>query len=326
VATECKAGTPLPPAATCTLTAVFQPVTNLSNGVLSLPFDESITLTSNSLAVPQQSISLSGNEIAPTTASPVFSLPGGTYPSAQTLTLTDATPGAVIYYTTNGTVPTTASKRYVGPIPVTSISSISALAVASGDYPSAVVTVSYLIQMPAATPTFSYPSGKYTTQVTVAISDNTPKAAIYYTLNGTTPVPGKSALYSSPITISNSVTLNAVAVALPDFTVSATGSATYTLAAVAPVLSPPAGTYAASQQVTITSATPTALIFYTTNGLVPTASSTRYTGPITVAKSEQIRAIALETGFTPSPVVSANYTINKGSGKWIALLWNASEV
>ena len=239
----------------------------------------------------------------------MFSLPSGTYPSAQTLTLTDATPGAAIYYTTNGTLPTTASQRYVGPIQLTSIGSISAFAVASGDYPSPVVTASYVIQTPAATPTFSYPSGKYSTELTVAISDKTPNAAIYYTFNGTTPIPGKSALYSRPITFGQSVTVQAVAVALPDFTLSAIGSATYSFAAAAPVLSPPAGTYAASQQVTISSATPTALIFYTTNGSVPSASSTKYTGPITVAKSEQVRAIAIETGFTPSPVVSANYTI-----------------
>lgn len=309
VATECKAGAPLPPGATCTLTAVLQPATRLSNGVLSLPLSESITVTSNSLTVPQQSISLSGTEIASTTATPVFSLPGGTYPSAQTLTITDATSGAAIYYTTNGTLPTTASKRYAGPISVASIESISAFAVASGDYASPAVTASYVIQMPAATPTFSYPSGQYTTELKVAISDATPKAAIYYTFNGTTPIPGKSPLYSGPITFAQSVTVKAVAVALPDFTPSATASVAYTFVAVAPVLSPPAGTYAAPQQVTITSATPTALIFYTTNGSAPTANSTRYTGPITVGKSELLRVIALETGFTPSPVVSASYTI-----------------
>ena len=309
VATECKAGAPLPPAATCTLTAVFQPATPLRNGALYLPFNESITITTNSLTAPQESISLTGTEIAPSTASPVFSLPGGTYPSAQTLTLTDATPGAAIYYTTNGTTPTTASKRYAGPIPVTTIGSISAFAVASGDYASPVVTASYLIQMPAATPTFSYPSGNYSTQFTLVISDKTPKATIYYTLNGATPIPGKAAIYSGPVNIRQSETVKAVAAALPDFTVSAAASATYTFAAAAPQFSPPAGTYAASQQVTISSKTPTATIFYTTNGSAPTSSSSKYTGPITVAKSGQLRAIALETGFTPSPVVSASYTI-----------------
>jgi len=309
VPTECKAGTPLPPAATCTLTAVFQPATGLRNGALSQTFNESIAVTTNSLGGTQQSVGLSGTEIASTTASPVFSLPGGTYPTAQKLTLTDATPGASIYYTTDGTVPTTASKRYVGPIAVTSIGSISALATAGGDYPSPVVTASYLIQMSAATPTFSYSSGTYSTQITVAIRDKSPKAAIYCTFNGTTPIPGKSTLYTGPFTLRNSLTLNAVAVALPDFTVSAMGSATYTFIAAAPVFSLPAGTYATSQLVTISSPTPTALIFYTTNGSVPNASSTKYTGPITVGKSEQIRAIALETGFTPSPVVSESYTI-----------------
>jgi uncharacterized repeat protein (TIGR03803 family) len=37
-----------------------------------------------------------------TTAAPVFSLPAGLYPLPQTVTITDATAGATIYYTTNG--------------------------------------------------------------------------------------------------------------------------------------------------------------------------------------------------------------------------------
>jgi hypothetical protein len=51
-----------------------------------------------------------------TAATPTFSLAAGTYTSAQTVALSDATTGATIYYTTNGAGPTTSSTEYLSPI------------------------------------------------------------------------------------------------------------------------------------------------------------------------------------------------------------------
>jgi hypothetical protein len=45
-------------------------------------------------------------------ATPTISLPTGTYAGAQQVTLTDSTPGSTIYYTTDGTVPTSSSPAY----------------------------------------------------------------------------------------------------------------------------------------------------------------------------------------------------------------------
>jgi hypothetical protein len=52
-----------------------------------------------------------------------------------------------------------------------------------------------------------------------------------------------------------------------------------------------------------------AAIYYTTNGQQPTTSSNKYTGPISVSSSEVVQAIAIEAGFTDSPVAVANYEI-----------------
>jgi hypothetical protein len=68
----------------------------------------------------------------PPAATPVMQPPSGTYAGAQTITLTDATPNASIYYTTNGAAPGTSSTLYTGPLQITHSQSIQAIAVAPG--------------------------------------------------------------------------------------------------------------------------------------------------------------------------------------------------
>jgi len=111
--------------------------------------------------------------------------------------------------------------------------------------------------------------------------------------------------------------LAASALALPGFN---TGASAFdfhaaapqvkTVGIAAPTFSPAGGTYAAAQTVRLTSATPGAVMCYSTNGIAPnSASCTRYTGPITVAKSEIVKAIAVASGRV-SGTSSATYTIN----------------
>jgi hypothetical protein len=82
---------------------------------------------------------------APTAAAPTFSPTAGNYASAQTVTISDLTAGATIYYTANGTTPTTSSAVYVGAITVASTETLKAIAVASGYSTSAVATATYTI-------------------------------------------------------------------------------------------------------------------------------------------------------------------------------------
>jgi hypothetical protein len=97
----------------------------------------------------------------------------------------------------------------------------------------------------------------------------------------------------------------------PHFTFTVGGSST-TVAA--PTFSPPGGTYSAAQTVTISSATSGATIRYTVDGSTPTASSTLYSGPISVPNSRTVNAIALKSGSTTSAVSSASYTIGTQAG------------
>jgi len=91
-----------------------------------------------------------------TVTTPTFSPTGGTYTTSQTVTVSEATAGAKIYYTTNGTTPTTASSVYSGPITIPATpatETIQAIAVATGDANSAVASAVYTINPPPATAT-----------------------------------------------------------------------------------------------------------------------------------------------------------------------------
>ncbi len=78
-------------------------------------------------------------------ATPTFSPGGGTYTSAQSVTIASATSGATIKYTTNGSTPTSSSATYTGAIQVSSATTIKAIAIKSGMTDSAVATASYTI-------------------------------------------------------------------------------------------------------------------------------------------------------------------------------------
>ena len=160
-------------------------------------------------------------------STPTFSPGAGTYATSQSVTISDSTPGATIYYTTNGTTPTTSSSVYSGPIAVSSTETIESIAAASGYSSSSVASATYTINTTPATPTFSLAPGTYTSTQTVSISDGTPGATIYYTTNGTTPTTS-STEYTGAITVSSTETVEAVAT-VGDPTMSAVASATYVI-------------------------------------------------------------------------------------------------
>jgi len=77
-----------------------------------------------------------------------------------------------------------------------------------------------------------------------------------------------------------------------------------------PTFSASSGDLAPEARVTISSATPDAAIFYTTDGWTPTEASTRYTGPIAIRADTRLQAIAIAPGKLPSAIAEADYTVN----------------
>jgi hypothetical protein len=250
-----------------------------------------------------------------TVETPTFSPVAGTYNVVQSVTITCATAGAAIHFTTDGSTPTATSPTYATAVPVATTTTIKAIATATGKTDSAVASATYTLQ--AGTPVISPAAGTYATAQSVTISGATPGAAIHYTINGSTPT-STSPTYATAIALpvgatAATTTIKAIALAT-GFADSAVASSTFVIdpnatPAAAPTFSPPAGTYALAQTVTLSAATAGTTIYYTTDGSTPTAASTVYTTPVPVAASLTIKAIASGGGHTPSTVASAAYVL-----------------
>ncbi|MGA3130153.1 MAG: kelch repeat-containing protein [Terracidiphilus sp.] len=117
-------------------------------------------------------------EAIPPTPTPAFSLAAGTYQGSQTLTITDAINGAVIYYTTDGTIPTTSSPTYTGAITLNKTSTVQAIAVAAGRSQSLIRFAEYIVTAQTA----------ITWEPPAPITYGTPLSSVE--LNATTSIPG----------------------------------------------------------------------------------------------------------------------------------------
>ncbi|KAA6457574.1 hypothetical protein DYQ86_22370 [Acidobacteria bacterium AB60] len=138
---------------------------------------------------------------------------GGTFSSVQTVTMTEAIPGATIYYLASGVFNTAGYVPYTGPISLSTggIESISAYASETGYFPSTTTTVTFNLNFPKApAPVISPSGGVFAGPQTVTITDSAPGVTIYYTTDGTSPSVN-STVYSGPITVSTSGTIAAIA-------------------------------------------------------------------------------------------------------------------
>jgi len=272
-----------------------------------------------------------------TTATQVmFSKTPGTYPVSTPLTvsLSTLTRSASICYTTNGTTPTwtdTSAPYSENPIMTcngtvgtsvsvsadTTIKAVAGGATEAGApfTSSPVSSAAYNFKLVAPTltaPVLTAGSAYSQTPQSVSITDASNPAAA--TINYCTAAMGGTCIPSTPvagaITISVDTIVRAQAVGT-GYVSSEITQQVYKVVPAAPAFSSPSGMYAKPLTVTISdTASPTASIFYTTNGSTPTISSTPYTGGITLTQSAVVKAIAVYAGGTPSSVASVVYNIH----------------
>lgn len=253
---------------------------------------------------------------------PIIEPATGTYYADQTVTITDATNNAVIYYTTDGTDPTTSSTQYNGSFTVPYVAggstTVKAIAVITQDDEqtiSEVASETYTWGTPSVT---IHPDSRFTTDesMTVTLTGTPADATIYYTTDGSTPSATNGTEYTGAFTVDlndvgDQVTVRAVAVY--NNVSSNVASATYTrvdhlIDVATPFFSPLQDhIYYGDQTLEIGCTTPNADIYYEiveVSGEVapdaasvedPTHTSRYYDGtpiPMTAGNSYYVKAIA----------------------------------
>lgn len=144
---------------------------------------------------------------------PDFSLASGDYYYGTNLVIT-STNAKKIYYTTDGTNPTTNSTEYTNPITITSPMTIKAFAVDDVDEPTVVISRSYTIKKPDS-PLFSTPAGTVNqgTNVTISVKEG---CVIKYTTDGSDPLTSGTVITTTTnsliVPINETMTIRAIAI------------------------------------------------------------------------------------------------------------------
>ncbi len=251
---------------------------------------------------------------------PVASVASGSVVPGKQVELTSdvsSEKNAAIYYTTDGSTPTTSSTLYTGAITVTPPMTIKAIAVAGGYITSYPAEYTYT-QIDTAVPVISVSDiagGK-----SVAITCATDGVDIYYTMNGNTPTVSSSK-YSQPITLTSEGTVTVKAIAVKSgYANSAAASQTVTLTkTAAPEASQPSGEIAKGTAITLSTSTAGAAIYYTTDGSTPTLESNIYSGAISVEGAVTIKAAAAANGYIMSDVAEFSYTVPQAAAPTITV-------
>jgi hypothetical protein len=266
---------------------------------------------------------------APTlTGSPAGPYSGNT---SVTVTITGADDSGIaptLYYTTDGTTPTTSSTSAAGTktLTFTGTTTLKVFAVDNLGLASAVVSNTYTINK-SPTVTFS-PAGPYTAiasvNVTVTGADDSGIApTLYYTTDGTTPTTSSpNAAGTKSFVFTATTTLKVLVVDNQGLAAAVQGS-TYTVNPnTAPTLTfSPAGPYSRSGSVTVTvtgaddsGIAPT--LYYTTDGTTPTTSSTSAAGTktLTFTATTTLKVFAVDNLGLASAVSSNTYTLSAATG------------
>jgi hypothetical protein len=274
----------------------------------------------------------------PICATPTFSPAGGTYTEAQNVEIYCNTEGATIYYTLDGSDPTTSSLDYSSAIAIEETTTIKAIAVADNHNNSNVATATYTIISFDHEGTEADPysvadahtaidanigtQGVYATGIVSAIPTAFNSQYNNITFNMVDEAGDEVFLQAYRCTGDEAPNVAVGDIAVVSGNLTKYGS-TYefgsgcqlvslehpTVIVAAPTFSPVGGTYIEAQTVEISTATEGADIYYTLDGSDPDMDSEMYDTPIVVSTTTTIKAVAVDGDDNFSSVSSATYTI-----------------
>jgi len=281
----------------------------------------------------------------PQVATPTFSPASGSNVPVN-VTISCATAGASIYYTLDGSLPTQGSTLYSNAVNLASASTIRAVAFTNGWTPS-VAAVAYYgppaatanAQVSRSVNTNSPTAPVVTFSVTpgtdascVAVTETLPLGlgAKNVTAGGNY-IASNNVVLWGPFFGTNALVLSYVATGQPGIyttratwsvdgvsggetvgtnivvtSASGTGFPTAPLQEPVPILTPSFGSNL-PVNVSLSSSDPQAQIYFTTDGSLPTQSSTPYTTPLTISVPTSLRAVAFRAGYLPSVSAVGNY-------------------
>ena len=212
---------------------------------------------------------------------------------------------APMYYTMDGSTPNVDSTKYSGEIELSKTTTLKTVSFDNGKY-SEVVELTYIkdTNIPSDVKADKV-AGKYTKPIKVTLS-NEDNLAIYYTIDGSTPSK-TSSKYTTPISIGETTVLKAVTYQGDSAGNVMTFKYQYPTVPSEVTASIPETKFTSSKTVELISDID-ANIYYTTDGSVPSLTSSRYDQPLTISKSMTVKAIAERDGKT-SAVTTLDYII-----------------
>lgn len=290
-----------------------------------LPGDADLMLSVEGSKLPAVATRVMFSIMPPPAEAPVASVKSGSVVAkGSVVELSSVTPDVAVYYTVDGMSPVDSQTRklYSAPIVITNDVTIKAVAQGEAWLDSPVSEFSYTVQVAEAPVASVANSSVVAKGSTVALSTESAGVAIYYTVDGTSPVDSRTRkLYSAPIVITNDVTIKAIA---EDAAWISSGVAEFSYSvqvAEAPVASILTESMVdEGTEVELSTSTENVSIYYTLDGTSPLDSPTRilYTTPIVIKEETRILAVAMGDEWLDSDVAEFHYTVNPDSGvEWI---------
>ena len=253
----------------------------------------------------------------PTAAAATISPNGGTFSTSQTVTLSSTVTPAQIFYTLDGSTPTTKSTLYAGPISVTNTTTVTAIVVAPGyaQSPSSKAIITIEAQTPAVA--LIPAAGTYTAAQQITLSDTDATATIFYTTDGSTPTTSSN-LYTGPIQVTASETINAIAVD-SKMTNSIVSSAAYVIQPTFSFSATPPPAIVAGSAATSTVAVASGNGFAGTV-VLSCALTSGPSGAVSPPTCAVLQPIALTAGATATEAVAINTAANTSPGNYALAL------